>query len=65
MGKGFENSGKFYLTVLMIYVLLSIVLIVIATFFVTKRVTKPMSYYIHWINHLAHGKLYQPTTKVS
>ncbi|OHS71937.1 two-component sensor histidine kinase [Staphylococcus sp. HMSC74F12] len=63
LGKGFENSGKFYLTVLMIYVLLSIVLIVIATFFVTKRVTKPMSYYIHWINHLAHGKLYQPTTK--
>lgn len=45
------------------FILVNIVLVALTAFFISKRLTKPLSYYIDWIGNLSQGKLHQPTSK--
>ncbi|MBE9429044.1 HAMP domain-containing histidine kinase [Staphylococcus epidermidis] len=49
--------------ILLITIIIDVFLALITSYLVSKRLTKPLSYYIDWISNLSHEKLHQPTTK--
>ncbi|WP_427856797.1 sensor histidine kinase [Staphylococcus pasteuri] len=49
--------------ILIIALIINVVLALITSYLVSRRLTKPLGYYIDWIGNLSKEKLHQPNTK--
>lgn len=58
-----ERASMSFIKITCIFILVNIILVALTAFFISKRLTKPLSYYIDWIGNLSQGKLHQPTSK--
>ena len=48
---------------MIIALIINVVLALITSYLVSRRLTKPLGYYIDWIGNLSKEKLHQPNTK--
>ncbi|WEN69824.1 HAMP domain-containing sensor histidine kinase [Staphylococcus sp. NRL 16/872] len=62
LGYNFHDANKNFLKITLGFIIFNIVLVAITAFLISKRLTKPLAYYIDWIGNLSEGKLYQPTS---
>lgn len=58
-----DPASMSFIKITGIFILVNIILVALTAFFISKRLTKPLSYYIDWIGNLSQGKLHQPTSK--
>ncbi|MFC0137740.1 two-component sensor histidine kinase [Staphylococcus petrasii] len=58
-----HDMNKAFFKILIIFLVINIFFVSITAFLISKRLTKPLAYYIDWIGNLSEGKLYQPTSK--
>ncbi|WP_154837229.1 sensor histidine kinase [Staphylococcus sp. Marseille-Q1834] len=63
LGYNFHDANKNFLKITLVFIIFNILLVAITAFLISKRLTKPLAYYIDWIGNLSEGKLYQPTSK--
>lgn len=49
--------------ILIIALIINVILALITSYLVSRRLTKPLGYYIDWIGNLSKEKLHQPNTK--
>ncbi|WP_231917309.1 sensor histidine kinase [Staphylococcus croceilyticus] len=63
LGYNFHEANINFLKIVIGFTILNILLVAITAFLISKRLTKPLAYYIDWIGNLSEGKLYQPTSK--
>lgn len=61
-GEGFKNDHQKYLIILIAFLIVNTFIVSITAFLISRRLTKPLSYYIDWISNLSLGKLHQPTS---
>lgn len=62
LGYNSKNATIGFLKIGSIFLLINIIFVSITAFLISRRLTKPLSYYIDWISNLSLGKLHQPTS---
>ncbi|GGG92519.1 HAMP domain-containing histidine kinase [Staphylococcus pragensis] len=63
LGTPGHDMNKAFFKILITFFVINIFFVSITAFLISKRLTKPLAYYIDWIGNLSEGKLYQPTSK--
>ncbi|MCH4415076.1 sensor histidine kinase [Staphylococcus haemolyticus] len=62
-GEAFNDSKNTYIVLFISFIVVNIILIALTAILISKRLTRPLSFYIDWIGNLSLGKLHQPTSK--
>lgn len=62
-GEAFNDSKNTYILLFISFIIVNIILIALTAMLISKRLTRPLSFYIDWIGNLSLGKLHQPTSK--
>ena len=62
-GEAFNDSKNTYILLFITFIMANVILVALTAMLISKRLTRPLSFYIDWIGNLSLGKLHRPTSK--